>query len=118
MQFCNEFPGSKYTLHLKVPKIAEFHALKLPIMEQKEAANSCTIFRKFKEHKNDPKILLRYDSSLWPALMVYLTVYFLCSAYQKRNILAIRFAPEYLQPHYGNGVFGNVYLLTLDNTKR
>ena len=29
VQFCNEFPGSKYTLHLKVPKIAEFHALKL-----------------------------------------------------------------------------------------
>ena len=26
-------------------------------------------------------------------------------------------APTYLQPHYGNGVFGNVYLLTLDNTK-
>ena len=23
-----------------------------------------------------------------------------------------------LQPHYGNGVFGNVYLLALDNTKR
>ena len=28
------------------------------------------------------------------------------------------FAPMYLQPHYGNGGFGNVYLLTLDNTKR
>ena len=27
-------------------------------------------------------------------------------------------APTYLQPHYGNGVFGNVYLLDLDNTKR
>ena len=27
-------------------------------------------------------------------------------------------APSDLQPHYGNGVFGNVYLLTLDNTKR
>ena len=27
-------------------------------------------------------------------------------------------APTYLQPHYGNGVFGNVYLLALDNTKR
>jgi hypothetical protein len=50
VQFCNEFPGSKYTLHLKVPKIAKFHALKLPIMEQKEAANSCTIYRKIKEH--------------------------------------------------------------------
>jgi hypothetical protein len=27
-------------------------------------------------------------------------------------------APSDLQPHYGNGVFGNVYLLALDNTKR
>ena len=27
-------------------------------------------------------------------------------------------APNDLQPHYGNGVFGNVYLLALDNTKR
>ena len=27
-------------------------------------------------------------------------------------------APTDLQPHYGNGVFGNVYLLALDNTKR
>ena len=27
-------------------------------------------------------------------------------------------APTYLQPHYGNGVCGNVYLLALDNTKR
>ena len=27
-------------------------------------------------------------------------------------------APTYLQPHYGNGVFGNFYLLALDNTKR
>jgi hypothetical protein len=27
-------------------------------------------------------------------------------------------APTYLQPHYGNEVFGNVYLLALDNTKR
>ena len=26
-------------------------------------------------------------------------------------------APTYLQPHYVNGVFGNVYLLALDNTK-
>ena len=26
-------------------------------------------------------------------------------------------APTYLQPHYGNGVFGNVYLLALNNTK-
>ena len=26
--------------------------------------------------------------------------------------------PTYLQPHYGNGVFCNVYLLALDNTKR
>ena len=24
----------------------------------------------------------------------------------------------YLQPHFCNGVFGNVYLLALDNTKR
>ena len=28
------------------------------------------------------------------------------------------FAPSDLQPHYGSGVFGNVYLLALDNTKR
>jgi hypothetical protein len=27
-------------------------------------------------------------------------------------------APSDLQPHYGNGVFGNVYLLNLDNTKK
>ena len=27
-------------------------------------------------------------------------------------------APTYLQPHYGNGVFGNVYLLALGHTKR
>ena len=27
-------------------------------------------------------------------------------------------APSDLQPNYGNGVFGNVYLLALDNTKR
>ena len=27
-------------------------------------------------------------------------------------------ARTYLQPHYGNGVFGNVYLLALDNTNR
>jgi hypothetical protein len=27
-------------------------------------------------------------------------------------------APSDLQPHYGNGVLGNVYLLDLDNTKR
>ena len=27
-------------------------------------------------------------------------------------------APSDLQPHYGNGVFDNVYLLALDNTKR
>ena len=28
------------------------------------------------------------------------------------------FAPSDLQPHYGNGVFGNVYNLALDDTKR
>ena len=27
-------------------------------------------------------------------------------------------ARTYLQSHYGNGVFGNVYLIALDNTKR
>ena len=27
-------------------------------------------------------------------------------------------APSDLQPHYGNGFFGNVYLLFLDNAKR
>ena len=27
-------------------------------------------------------------------------------------------APSDLQQHYGNGVFGNVYLLAFDNTKR
>ena len=27
-------------------------------------------------------------------------------------------APSDLQPHYCNGVFGSVYLLALDNTKR
>ena len=27
-------------------------------------------------------------------------------------------APSDLQPHYSNGVFGNVYLLALHNTKR
>jgi hypothetical protein len=27
-------------------------------------------------------------------------------------------APSDLQPHYVNGVFGNVYLLALDNSKR
>ena len=27
------------------------------------------------------------------------------------------FLPIDLQPHYGNGIFGNVYLLSLDNTK-
>ena len=27
-------------------------------------------------------------------------------------------APTYLQPHSGNGVFGNVYLLPLHNNKR
>ena len=27
-------------------------------------------------------------------------------------------APSHLQSHYGNGVFGNVYLLALDNTKQ
>ena len=27
-------------------------------------------------------------------------------------------APTYLQPHYGNGVFANVYFLALNNTKR
>ena len=27
-------------------------------------------------------------------------------------------APSDLQPHYNNGVFDNVYLLALDNTKR
>ena len=46
MQFCNEFPGSKYTLHLKVPKIAEFYARKLPIVAaKKKAVNYGKIFQ-------------------------------------------------------------------------
>ena len=39
--------------------------------------------------------------------------------YLERKYFSIRDgAATYLQPHYGNGVFGNVYLLALDNTKR
>ena len=34
------------------------------------------------------------------------------------RISIIIIAPTYLQPHYGNGGFGNVYLLALDNTKK
>ena len=34
------------------------------------------------------------------------------------NLLDTQFyAPSDLQPHYGNGVFGHVYLLSLDDTK-
>ena len=37
---------------------------------------------------------------------------------RKINNFVIAQAPSDLQPHYGNGVFDNVHLLPLDNTKR
>jgi hypothetical protein len=40
----------------------------------------------------------------------------ICTRLYQSQIVAK--APCDLQPHYGNGVFGNVYILALDNTKR
>jgi hypothetical protein len=47
-----------------------------------------------------PILFLCYEESVCPLILKYNKVYFETSLITKPN----------LQPHYGNGVFGNVYL--------
>ena len=45
-------------------------------------------------------------------------IFYLLFANPDSTCFLRHFAPSDLQPHYNNGVFGNVYLLTSDYKKR